>query len=123
MTKVRGLVAVFGLLCSVGVFGMPGGAWGQALALPGLLRRGEGQVVPPSLTPRTFGTAHSSALVIGASELDPLLLTFPSSFYVQANGQALARELLSGAAMAAWVRLPAGAVVTDVELEGCDTHD
>jgi hypothetical protein len=57
------------LLVAVGL-GMPGGAWGQALP-DGPARVGEVQVVAPSLTPRTFGTAGSTAHVITALEFHP----------------------------------------------------
>jgi hypothetical protein len=89
-------------------------------------RAGQFQVIPPSSTPRTFGTASETVHVIGASEFDWRFqnVTFPPSLpYVEVNGQAFARQLLPDDSMLAWVRLPGGALITGVELEACDTND
>jgi hypothetical protein len=48
------------LLVAVGMLGMPGGAWGQALL--DLLSRGQVQAVAPSPTPRTFGTGRAEGV-------------------------------------------------------------
>jgi hypothetical protein len=102
------------LLVAVGWLGMPGGVWGQQ-TLPDLLSQGgDVQVVAPASTSRTFGTADTTALVIGASEFDPL-----SSLASWAYFGSL--EKTSNQIMVASVRLPAGALVHIVELEGCDT--
>jgi hypothetical protein len=106
------------LLVAVGWLGMPGGAWGQALA-ERLARAREVQVIAPSPTPRTFGTANLTTHVIGASEFDVL----GSGSYEYRNLGPGLGHLTKGApqsSLVAWVRLPAGAVVTSVELEACD---
>jgi hypothetical protein len=108
---------VLSLLVAVGMgmLGTPGGVWGQNLS--DLLSRGEAQVVAPSPTPRTFGTANSTAHVVGASEFDPLSNTIGWGYGT------FGKQGLDTGQMVAWVRLPAGAMVTSIELEGCDTSN
>ena len=116
MTQLRtGLRWGLGLLVAAGLLGMAGGATGQDLS--DLLSKGAVQVVAPSPTPRTFGTTGLTAHVMGASEFEPASgATYGNT---STNGP-LAKFSLAD--MFAWVRLPAGAVVMTVELEGCDTN-
>jgi hypothetical protein len=96
-----------------------------ALGLPAVLpaeelstRRSEArdvEVIAPSSEARTFGTASTTALVIGASEFDPL---FSGTTWLY-SGSALKT---ASDEMVAWVRLPAGAVVNSVQVEGCDLN-
>jgi hypothetical protein len=77
-------------------------------------RAAEVPVVSPSPSSRTFGTTSTTALVIGATEFDPINDGVTWSYGLPASKTASDTLL-------AWVRLPAGAVVTSVELEGCDS--
>jgi hypothetical protein len=114
MTQLRtGLRWGLGLLVVVGLLGMPDGTWGQTLS--DVLSQGEMQVVASSPTPRTFGTAGSTAHVIGATEFE----TFGPGAW---NYAGLLAKWSAVSALFAAVRLPAGAVVNAVELEGCDTN-
>jgi hypothetical protein len=115
MTELRrGVRWGLGLLVAAGLLVMAGGAQGQDPSnLPG--RGGDShevQMVAPSPTGRTFGTATSTAHVVGAPEFDPV------------NGIAgwgyFGRAKTSDFTMLAGLRLPSGAVVTSIELEGCD---
>jgi hypothetical protein len=100
------------LLVAVGLLGMAGVARGEKP--PSLLARGnEVQVVAPSPAPRTFGTSSSTAHVIGASDFEGVSSTVTYNF----DGH----RKSASSAVVAWVRLPAGALVESVELEGCDT--
>jgi S-layer homology domain len=112
MTQLRmGL----GLLVAGGLLGVAGGAWGETS--PNLLARArEVQVVAPSPTPRTFGPSSQTAHVIGASEFETINDTIGYSYILGHLRKS------AGGSMFAWVRLPAGAVVESVELEGCDTN-
>ena len=103
MTRLRtGLRWGLGLLVAVGLLGMAGAARGQSGA--------------SSPAPRTFGSTSETAHVIGAPEFDPVI----DAAY--GYGGPLGTSKFSGAAvMTASVRLPAGAVVTRVELEACDS--
>jgi hypothetical protein len=90
-----------GVLVTAGILGLPGG-------LP----------AEPS-SALTFGPANTTALVIGAPEFDPV-----SSIATWTYGITGAKSTNLG--MFATVRLPAGAVVSSVEAEGCDfdaTHE
>jgi len=98
MIKARTAV-VFGLLCAVGLFGLP--AWAQA--------------------PRTFGTLSEVAHVVPAAAFQagdsnaawrfdgtPKPISVPARFAVTRT------EFATG------LQLPAGAVITRIELDGCD---
>jgi hypothetical protein len=89
------------VLVAVGWLGMAAVAWGQEVA--------------DSPTPRTFGTAENTAHVIGATEFE----TFGPGAW---NYAGLLAKWSSVSTLFAAVRLPAGAVVNTVELEGCDTN-
>ena len=73
MTRLERRRWGLGVLVAVGLVATASGARGQALLAPG-----DVQVVVPSPTPRTFGTATSIAHVIQASEFDPIS---PASLY------------------------------------------
>ena len=105
-----------GMLVAVGLLGGPGAARGQR-PVDLLARTREAQVVAPSPTPRTFGTSSATAHVIGASEFEAFSTALTHD-YDAINNHFV--KSIAGAALA-WVRLPAGAMVTSVELEGCDT--
>src|SRR5262245_49209592 len=92
--------------------GMAGEAWGQDSLSS--LTPGAVPVAAPLPSPRSFGTATATAYVIGASEFDPINNAFWSYE---------SHRKYSDVAMDAWVRLPTGAMVTSVELEGCDTDN
>jgi len=105
------------VLVALGWLGMPGTGQGQTpLDLFG--RAGEVQAVTPSRTPRTFGTASQTAHVISGPEFEPSTSGATWSYVSPMNGPFTKASSVS---MLAQVRLPAGAVVTSVELEGCDT--
>jgi hypothetical protein len=72
------------------------------------------EVVAPSADALTFGTASPTVLVIGASEFDP---TGSGGTWIYSGG-AISKTASNN--MVAWVRLPAGAVVNGLQLEGCD---
>jgi hypothetical protein len=89
------------------------GTWRRVLVLTaGVL--GLAAELPAEEPPaRTFGTASSTVLVIGAFEFDPASDTGTWSHTLTA-GKASSVE------MRASVRLPAGAVVSSVQVEACD---
>jgi hypothetical protein len=103
------------LLVAVGLLGMPGGAWGQDRSDP--LSRGKVQVVAPSSS-RTFGTANGTIYRIAAAGLAPV-----DSFTAYAEAQTFSRSRISGTDghFDAPVTLPAGATVTHLELDVCDS--
>jgi hypothetical protein len=116
MTQLRtGRRWSLGLLVAVGLLGMPGRAGGEALA--DIAQSREVQVVAPSPTPRTCGTTSVTAHVIGASEFDSFSSTFSHGYHAVNSHFVVSTAIPS----LTWVRLPAGAIVTSVELEGCDT--
>jgi hypothetical protein len=116
MTKVRGAVAVFSLLCTVGLLGMAGGAWGQLVSTPPA-HEDEDQGVVPSTTPRTFGTASEVVHVVGAWEFNA---TSGEATFADFGNRACQPLSNSGCSMLANVRLPAGAVVSRITLDACD---
>jgi hypothetical protein len=95
------------VLVAGALLGPLNGAWGQVLVAPG-----DVQAVVPSPTPRTFGTANSTTHVIYATEFEPRSNT--SSYDYNADRKFSAGVLIAG------VRLPAGALIQSIELEGCD---
>jgi hypothetical protein len=102
------------LLVAVGWLGTAGGAWGQSFS-EWLSQERDVEVIAPSPTPRTFGTASSTAHVVFATEFAPL---DSSAQVIFVTAPALSK--FSSQTLFAGVRLPAGAVVQSVELEGCD---
>jgi hypothetical protein len=76
---------------------------------------GEIQAAAASSTSRTFGTANSTAHVIFASEFDPIDNATVWNYVASPPAKWASKTLYAG------VRLPAGAVVQSVELEGCDS--
>jgi hypothetical protein len=68
----------------------------------------------------TFGTTSSTVHVIGAPEFDVSLDT--ATWFVGVLGGVGHVIKRSSAPLVAFVRLPAGAVVTSVELQGCDNN-
>src|SRR5262245_3474558 len=109
-----------GLLVAVGLLMIPGGAWGQDLSTL-LGQAGEAdevqvQMVAPSPISRAYGTTSSTARVVGATEFDPFFDTATWGY----TGASFSK--FSNNTMIASVRLPSGAVVSSVELEGCDIN-
>jgi hypothetical protein len=104
------------LLVAVGLFGAPGFAASQDLSNP-TDQAEETQVVALSPTSRTFGTATQTAHVILGSDLDPATSTATWGY------TGLSPTKFSNQLMYAGVRLPAGALVNMVELEGCDASN
>src|SRR5262245_37447512 len=103
MTRCNRLMMGLRVVLGVGLLGIGSEVWGQD--------------VTASPTPRTFGTTEI-VHVIGASEFDVSSGATSSTGFVDS----LQAELkTSNFLMRAWVRLPAGALVTGVELQGCDT--
>jgi len=77
---------------------------------------------PPDAVPRTFGTASEVAYVIPAAEFEVML--FSSSFQFVINPAPTAgvfRVPLANITLLAGLRLPAGALITRVEIDGCDS--
>jgi hypothetical protein len=109
MIKVRGAVVRLSLLVAVGWLGMTGAAWGQDLG-------GAAQEVASSPSdPRTFGAASEVAHVISAWDMQ----------VIQGNGQSGStagerRCDVGGCQFLGGVRLPAGALVSRIELQACD---
>jgi hypothetical protein len=108
------------LLVAVGWLGMAGGAWGQALSD---VQARDGMVPgdAPSPTPR-FGTATEIVHVIAAADFaaahgsDQWTISYipdPTTGYIQ-------RSSPDFIGWWAGLRLPAGAVVTRLEIAGCD---
>ena len=125
-TWLRGAPRSAGLavmLMAATVVGSPGLSQGQDF--PGDLMRGPGEVVTPrdpAATPRTFGTGSSVAYTMQAwaFEAQRSVDTFDFNIGRALLGIGLMRATTNGSPMFAPLHLPAGAVVTRIELEGCD---
>jgi hypothetical protein len=109
------------LLVAVGWLGMPGGAWGQGLSdQPS--QPGDVEVVGPSPTSRTFGTATEIVHVVAAADFAAGNASDQWSIYILPNPDVGYIQRLSDDFVNwyAGLRLPAGAVVTRLEIVGCD---
>jgi hypothetical protein len=115
MTKIRGAVVVLSVLFTVGLLGMPGGAWGQV----------EPSSLPDTPEPRTFGVAAEIAHVIAAAEFDTIdsTNTWSYTIFVHPTIGILIRDAgtIGVTTFLAGLRLPAGAEVTRLEIAGCDS--
>jgi hypothetical protein len=103
---------VVGVLVAVGVLAMTMGVQGETL--PDGSSQREIFVVLSSATPRTFGTASLTAHVIEASQFETESDTSSWAYTASVSK-------FGALSMRAGVRLPAGALVSRVELEACDT--
>jgi hypothetical protein len=104
MTKVREAVAVFSVLFAVGLLGMAGGAWRQDKPLS-------------PRPPRTFGTASEVAHVILSYDMNVYTGTAATSNHV------LRYCAVPDCGFYGGVHLPAGAIVSRIELEACVSSD
>jgi hypothetical protein len=102
MTNIRGAVVAFSLLFTVGLLGMPITGWAQGPT--------EG---------RTYGTTSDSVLAVSAVAFTPSFqghhTSTTSRFARVCDG--------SNCELAATVTLPAGALITRIELDGCVFSD
>ena len=97
---------------------LPGGLHAQILGQEGAAH--QPRVHAPTGVSRTFGTVDEAVVTLTASDFTPLLSSHVSGYSVGATG--LYRFCQdTGCEFRAGVHLPAGAILTRVQLDACDT--
>jgi S-layer family protein len=110
------LISLVFVLASTAV-ALPGGLHAQILGQEGAAH--QSRVYAPTGVSRTFGTVDEAVVTLTASDFAPLLTAHVSGY---SSGSGLYRFCQdTGCEFLAGVHLPAGAILTRVQLDACDT--